>query len=142
MSPKGMLPSRVSGGIVEEGERKETEMRDRNCERAGGRNGDRHTVASNGHGDGDRNQKCHQWVQDSRSAARERALKPWRTPAVFTGAVGRTALDTARGSDPSDLRSVSCKQRACRLRPGVGRGAGVLRKEEVERDSRWESDGL
>ena len=70
-------------------------MRDRNCERAGGRNGDRHTVASNGHGDGDRDQKHHQWVQDSRPAARERALKPWRTPTVFTGAVGRTALNIA-----------------------------------------------
>ena len=78
-----MVLSRYVGN-TDEGERKETEMRDRNCERAGGRNGDRHTVALNGHGDGDRDQKCYQWVKDSRSAAGERALKHWSTPAVST----------------------------------------------------------
>lgn len=134
MSLKGMVLSWVSGDAVEEGERKETEMRDRNCERAGGRNGDRHTVASNGHGDGDRNQKCHQWVKDSRPAG-EHALKPWRTPAVFMGAVGRTTLDTMRATWIPLISDMCHGNRACRPRPGVGRGAGVLSKEEVERDS-------
>lgn len=92
VSLKGVVPSRYVGN-TDEGDRKETEMRDRNCERAGNQNGDRRMVALNGHGDGDRDQKCHQWVKDSRSAAGERALKHWRTPAV-SAAVDRTTLDT------------------------------------------------
>lgn len=51
------------------------------------------------------------------------------------GRRGRTALDTVRATWIPLISDTCHGNRACRPRPGVGRGAGVLSKEEVERDS-------